>query len=135
MGIRFCSLVCAAVIASTATTACAGREPRDFGGRWTPANQYATHTEAIPLHGAYVFQASPMDGTLRTLLARWARDSGSDLDYRHSSDFTLHEPVRTVRAHGLGEAVAQLGLAFSAHGVVMRVEGRRLVVTAGAEGS
>ena len=47
----------------------AGREARDFGGRWTPANRYASAAEAIPLSGVYVYQPSPMDGTLRGLLA------------------------------------------------------------------
>jgi hypothetical protein len=135
MGIRFGSRACVAVIAVVCTTACAGRDARDFSGRWAPANQYAVRTEAIPLHGTYVYQASPMDGTLRNLLARWARDSGSDLDYRHPSDFTLHQPVRSVRSHDLGDALAQLGAAFGGQGVVMRMEGSQLVVVAGAGGS
>lgn len=48
-----------------------------------PANRCAATTEAIRLDAVQVYQVSPMDGTLRNLLARWARDSGSELDYRH----------------------------------------------------
>ncbi|GGK01342.1 hypothetical protein [Luteimonas terricola] len=135
MDIRLSKLACMAVIgASLVTSACAGHEARDFSGRWAPVNKYAEHTEAIPLRGAYVFQASPMDRTLRTLLARWARDSGAELDYRHPSDFTLHQPVRAVRAYSIADAVAQLDSAFGLHGVVMRMEGHRLVVAAGGGG-
>ena len=135
MDIRFSTRTCVAVVgAALATSACAGREAREFSGRWAPVNTYAESTEAIPLRGAYVFQASPMDRTLRTLLARWARDSGAELDYRHPSDFTLHEPVGAVRAYSIAEALAQLDSSFGSHGVVMRMEGRRLVVAAGGGG-
>lgn len=135
MDIRLSKLACMAAIgASLVTSACAGREARDFSGRWAPVNTYAEHTEAIPLRASYVFQASPMDRTLHTLLARWARDSGAELDYRHPSDFTLHQPVRSVRAHTIADAVAQLDSAFALHGVAMRMEGSRLVVAAGGGG-
>lgn len=127
--------VIACGVAATALavgTGCASREARDFGGRWVPANQYAAATEAIPLVGAPVYQASPMDGTLRNLLMRWARDSGSELDYRHPADFTLHQPVRDVRAQSLPDALAQLARAFDGQGLVLRMEGNRLVVMAQA---
>lgn len=135
MDISSSGRACVALIAAAlATSACAGREARDFSGRWAPVNTYAEHTEAIPLHDAHVFQASPMDGTLRNLLARWARDSGAELDYRHPSDFVLHQPVRAVRAHSIADALAQLGRAFGPQGVVMRMEGGRLVVAPGDAG-
>ena len=127
--------VAVVAVALAGTSACASRDARDFAGRWTPANQYAATTEAIPLATAQVYQASPMDGTLRNLLIRWARDSGSELDYRHPSDFTLHQPVREVRAHSLPDALAQLTDVFAAQGVAMRLESTRLVVVAtGAAG-
>src|SRR5690606_12808108 len=50
---------------------CATRDAPDVGGRWQPVNRYADTTHAIPLRGAYVFRASPLDRTLRTLLSRW----------------------------------------------------------------
>ena len=124
--------VAATALAMAAGTGCASREARDFGGRWAPANQYAAATEAIPLVGAPVYQASPMDGTLRNLLMRWARDSGSELDYRHPADFTLHPSVRDVRAQSLPDALAQLARAFDGQGLVLRMEGNRLVVMAQA---
>ena len=109
---------------------CAGREARDFSGRWTPANRYAAAAEAIPLAGVYMYQPSPMDGTLRNLLTRWAHDSGSELDYRHPFDFTLHEPVRAVRSGRLPDALAQLERAFEGHGLMLRLDGNRVVVAA-----
>lgn len=132
-GRRACMALMATAIAM-ACTACASRDARDFGGRWMPANRYADVPEAIPLHAARVFQATPMDGTLRNLLARWARDSGSALDYRHPSDFTLHQPVRDVRSHSLPDALAQLSAAFGGQGLAMHMEGNRLVVVARAAG-
>jgi len=131
MGIGLSRFACVAtVVATLATSACAGREARDFSGRWSPVNTYAEHTEAIPLRPAGIFQAAPTDGTLRVLLERWARDSGTELDYRHPFDFVLHQPVRSVRAYGIADALAQLDRAFGPHGVVMRIEGSRLVVAA-----
>lgn len=121
----------AIVAALAGASGCAGHEARDFSGRWTPANQYAETPEAIPLAPATVFQASPMDGTLRAVLARWARDSEHELDYRHPYDYTLHAPVRDVHATDLGEALSQLATAYRTQGVVLVLEGRRLVVTEG----
>lgn len=126
---RFAGMVIAAALMA-GCIGCAGREARDFGGRWTPANRYAAAAEAIPLNGVYMYQPSPMDGTLRSLLARWARDGGHELDYRHTSDFTLHEPVREVRAGSLHQALAQLERAFDGQGLLLRLDGNRMVVAA-----
>lgn len=123
-----------ALVALTAAACAGGREARDFSGPWEPLNRYAISSEAIPLDRPQVFQATPMDGTLRHLLARWARDGGRRLDYRHPFDFTLHEPVRSVHAWSLPEAVAQLDRAFDAEGVVIALEEDRLVVRPGDGG-
>jgi len=119
----------ALALAALAASACASqREARDFSGPWVPLNRYAAHSEAIPIDPPQVFQATPMDGTLRQLLARWARAAGRRLDYRHPFDHTLHEPVRGVHARTLDEAVHQLGTAFDGQGVVIVLEDDRLVV-------
>ena len=117
-----------ALAALTASACASQREARDFSGSWVPLNRYAAHSEAIPLDRLQVFQATPMDGTLRQLLARWARTAGRRLDYRHPFDFTLHEPVRGVHASSLAEAVHQLGRAFGGQGVAIVLEDDRLVV-------
>src|SRR5688572_30698113 len=77
--------------------ACATRMPPDIGRDWKPVNRYAASAHEIPLQRPYVFQPSPMDGTLKRLLARWASDSGMALSYQHPSDFTLFEPVQGIR--------------------------------------
>jgi hypothetical protein len=110
--------------------ACATREAPDIRGRWQPVNRYADATHAIPLRGAYVFQASPLDRTLRNLLARWASDAQVTLDYRHHADFTLHLPVRALRAQRIEDAAAQLSEIYAAQRVLVAVDGGRLVVTA-----
>lgn len=129
MGIRSGSVVVAAAALLLATSCAGGREARDFGGRWTALNRYAMSSEAIPLDPPQVFQATPLDGTLRSLLVRWAHDAGRRLDYRHRYDYTLHQPVETVHAYSLEDAVAQLGEAFAGHGVLIRIEDGTLVVS------
>ncbi len=79
-----------------ATVGCASRPAPDFKGRWKPVNHCAEATMAIPLHQSYLFQPSPMDGTLKHMLERWAQDSNRQLTYLHPSDFTLFVLMRTV---------------------------------------
>ncbi|MBB1471441.1 MULTISPECIES: hypothetical protein [unclassified Luteimonas] len=120
---------CSAALVALMLSACATRDAPDVRGRWQPVNRYADTTHAIPLRGAYVFQASPLDRTLRSLLARWARDTQMTLDYRHHADFTLHLPVQALRAQRLEDAAAQLSEVYAAHDVLVAVDGDRLVVT------
>jgi hypothetical protein len=121
---------CGAAFVALMLGGCATREAPDVRGRWQPVNRYADTTHAIPLRGAYVFQASPLDRTLRSLLARWARDTQVTLDYRHHADFTLHLPVQALRAQRIEDAAAQLNRIYAAQRVMVAVDGERLVVTA-----
>ncbi|HZV22136.1 MAG TPA: hypothetical protein VFF93_00035, partial [Luteimonas sp.] len=61
------TVACSLLIAGCATQPAPG-----ISGRWKPVNHFASSIEAIPLHPAYEFYASPLDVTLRTMLARWA---------------------------------------------------------------
>ena len=72
---------------------CATQAAPEFGGRWRVANRFAATTQEIPLHRTYVFFASPLDETLRTMLQRWAADSQMVLSYEAGVDYTLHAPV------------------------------------------
>ncbi|MBJ6981134.1 hypothetical protein [Luteimonas sp. MC1572] len=121
---------CGAALVALMLGGCAAREVPDVRGRWQPVNRYAATTHAIPLRGAYVFQASPLDRTLRSLLVRWARDTQFTLDYRHHADFTLHLPVQALRAQRIEDAAAQLSEIYAAQQVLVAVDGDRLVVTA-----
>ena len=80
--------------------------------RWKPVNGFAEHPSELPLQQAYVFQASPVDRTLKAMLERWAADSGMKLEYRHPSDFTLHRPVADIRTTRLQDALVQLQAAY-----------------------
>jgi hypothetical protein len=108
---------------------CATRPAPDFGGRWKGVNRYATSTEEIPLSSAYLFHASPMDGTLKAMLTRWSKDSKMTLSYLHPSDFTLHEPVAKIHTNDLQQAVAQLTAAYAAQQVQITASNNQIVVS------
>ena len=108
---------------------CATRPAPDFGGRWKGVNRYATSTEEIPLSSAYLFHASPMDGTLKAMLTRWSKDSKMTLSYLHPSDFTLHEPVAKIHTNDLQQAVAQLTAAYAGQQVQITASNNQIVVS------
>lgn len=124
-----------AIVSMAVLASCATRPAPDFGGRWKPVNRYAEEPQAIPLHQAYLFYPSPMDGTLKSMLTRWARDSKMTLSYLHASDFTLHSAVSEIRTSDLHQAAAQLSQAFATQGVAIEVEGNRIVVRDAAAAS
>lgn len=115
--------------------ACGPRPAPDISGRWHAANRYATQTEEIPLTPAYVYQAAPMDRTLKTMLERWARDARLTLAWELGSDYTLHEPVAQLRHASLDQAAADLTRIYAPQHVLVQLQGTRLVVRrAGAAG-
>ncbi len=107
---------------------CATRPAPDINGRWKPVNRYAAAAEEIPLYQSYVFHASPMDGTLKTMLTRWARDSKMTLSYLHPSDFTLYAPVAQIRTNDLQRAVSELSAAYAGQQVSVTAAGNQIVV-------
>ena len=107
---------------------CATRPAPDFKGRWKSVNRYAETTEAIPLHQSYVFQPAPMDGTLKNMLTRWAKDSKMSLSYLHSSDFTLHAPVAQVNTYSLEQATSLLTSIYAGQRVSVALEGNQIIV-------
>lgn len=123
------------IVAIILTAGCATRPAPDFKGRWKSVNRYAETTEAIPLQQTYVFQPAPMDGTLKNMLTRWARDSKMSLSYLHPSDFTLHAPVEQVNTYSLEQAASLLTSIYAQQGVSVTVGGNQIVVRqAGAAG-
>lgn len=109
-------------------SSCATRPAPDFGGRWKNINRFAEETQAIPLQEAYLFYASPMDGTLKTMLERWSRDTDMNLVYRHPMDYTLYSAVAEIRTPSLQEAVSQLNAAYASQQVSIAVSGDQIVV-------
>jgi hypothetical protein len=111
--------------------ACTTTPAPGISGRWKPVNHYAAAPHEIPLHQAYVFYASPMDRTLKTMLERWALDAKMVLTYAHPSDFTLYEPVAQIRTGDLHEAVARLSTFYAAQHVLVTIDGDAIVVRRG----
>ena len=124
-----------AALLSVALVGCASRPAPDFGGRWKPINHFAAEPNEIPLQKTYVFYPSPMDGTLKTMLERWALDSQMPLSYLHPSDFTLHQAVAQIHTTSVQDAVAQLSNAYAAQGVSVTVENGQIVVRAATPGT
>ena len=108
--------------------ACATRPAPGISGRWRAVNRYATVPEELPLSRSYVFAPSPVDRTLRTMLARWTRDSKMTLAYEHPSDFTLHAPVARIRTGDLQAATAMLTSIYAAQHVLVTVSNNAIVV-------
>ncbi len=109
-------------------SSCATRPAPDFGGRWKTVNRFSEETQAIPLQDAYLFYASPMDGTLKKMLERWAHDSDMVLTYRHPMDYTLYSAVADIRTPSLQEAVSQLNAAYASQQVSVGVSSGEIVV-------
>lgn len=128
--LRQCRRPVAIAVVSITAVACATRPAPDFAGRWRPVNRYAESPSEIPLHPAYTYRPSPVDGTLKTMLSRWARDARLTLVYEHPSDFTLHQAVDGIGTVDLQQAIASLNSAYAAHGVVITSEQGRIAVRA-----
>lgn len=107
---------------------CGAPAPKDYGGSWAPVNRFQSTPTEIPLSSAYTFYASPMDATLRTMLARWATDNSLQLSYRIASDFTLHQPVAKVRTHDIQSAVNQLSAIYVPQGLSITADSRQILV-------
>ena len=118
----------ACALAALLSCSCSTSPPADFAGRWTPVNRYAAAPEEIPLEQAYVFAPSPLDRTLKTMLARWATDSNRTLQYQHPSDFALYSPVTGIHTGRLEEAVARLNALYIQQRVVVTLDGAAIVV-------
>lgn len=108
---------------------CATPEAEGISGRWRPVNRFSEAPQAIPLQQAYVYQASPADGTLRTMLGRWAKDANLTLAYLHPNDYTLHAPVAQIRTNSLEDAANALSVAYVDQGVRVVVERPRIIVS------
>lgn len=111
-----------------ALAACGTSPAPAFKGRWQPLNRFPATTQAIPLDAPYVFYASPMDGTLKQMLARWAADANMPLSYQHTADFTVHANAARVRTGSLSEALALLQSAYLAQRLDIIAEDGRIVV-------
>ncbi|MDV3468438.1 hypothetical protein RZA67_06775 [Stenotrophomonas sp. C3(2023)] len=116
-------LACAAGC-STVTLGTAGHA----GGRWRPVNRYPNATHAIALQTPQTYTVTPLDGTLRVLLQRWADDAGLELVYLPPVDYALHRAASLIGGVGLNDALEQLERAYLGQKLAFAVEGQRLII-------
>ncbi|WP_225563069.1 hypothetical protein [Rhodanobacter sp. DHG33] len=116
------------VLAIAALAACTTPPAKNFSGPWKPVNHFQSTPTEIPLNPAYVFYASPMDETLKTMLARWAKDSGRELSYQLPFDVTLYQPVANIHTTDVDDAVAQLNTIYATQGVSVTAGPRKIEV-------
>lgn len=107
---------------------CATSAPPEMKGKWAPVNRFADDPVEIPLNPRYVYQPTPADGTLKSVLSRWAGDLGVELVYQHPSDYTLHSRVAGIRTHDPMEAVSLMARAYADQGVVITLDSKRMTV-------
>jgi len=117
-----------ALATASLLAACGAPAPKDYGGAWTPVNRFQAAPAEIPLAPPYTFYASPMDGTVQTMLRRWAEDNGLQLVYQAGSDFTLYQAVSAIRTADLQAAVAQLSGIYAAQGIAVTADSRHILV-------
>lgn len=115
-GIRAIKIL-AALSTALLLAGCATPTAKDYWGRWKPINRYQQATTAIPLNGAYVYYATPMDGTLRSMLRRWAKDSGMQFSYQLQADYTLSQAMASIRTTDIHQALADVNNVYGMQGV------------------
>lgn len=101
---------------------------KDFGGSWKPVNHYDDKPTEIPLAVPYTYYASPMDGTLKTMLTRWGADTSRKVSYRLRSDFTLPKSASQIHTSEARDAAAQLSAIYAPQGVAVLIDGPQIVV-------
>lgn len=111
-----------------ALAACGTPPPSDFGGDWSPVNRFHDVPSPISLSPAHTFHATPIDETLKTMLERWAADSGLKLSYRLDFDYTLHKPVARIRSADIQAAVAELSALYATQGISVTADAKQIVV-------
>lgn len=121
--------------AAMALSGCGVTKAKDFGGHWKPVNRFHDRPVQIPLSPSYTYYASPMDETLKSMLTRWATDSGRTLDYQLDFDVTLYGPVADIHTTDIHVAVDQLNGLYAAEAVSVSATNSRIEVTRGAASS
>lgn len=119
---------CIAALLSIALAGCGTPPPRDFGGQWHAVNRFDAAPRSIPLQRPYEYFASPLDGTLKVMLTRWAKDTGMTLVYQWPEDYTLTASAAGIRGPDLGVAVQSLEGIYASQGVSITATGREIRV-------
>lgn len=69
-----------------------------------------------------------MDGTLKNMLARWAKDTSMSLSYQLPYDYTLYTPVSGIHTSRLRVAAAQLNAIYAPEDLHISIGDRQIVV-------
>lgn len=109
---------------------CATPSAPDYHGKWKPVNRYAATTTPIPLAKAYDFFATPMDSTLKTMLTRWAKDTGIQLSYNLGADYTLIAQAAQINTSNIHLAASQLNEIYAPQGISVAVSDWQITVQA-----
>jgi hypothetical protein len=118
------------IIAAGTLVGCGTPAAKNFGGSWKPVNRFQAQPTEIPLVADYTYYAAPMDETLKTMLARWAKDSGRELSYQLSFEVTLYTPVSGIRTTDIDHAVQQLTRIYAAQLVHVSATAQKILVLA-----
>lgn len=110
-----------------------GRSP--FGGAWAPLNRYPPEAARLPLDARYVYFTTPVDGSLRALLARWAGDTGRSLRYTAGFDLTLHRAAATLRETDIQAAITRLNSLYAGRGIAIAAGEEVITVSAVRSGA
>jgi len=122
----------ALALAAALLAACSAPRPAEFGGNWQPVNRFEDKPQAIPLTPAYIFYASPLDGTLRGMLRRWANDNAMPLVWQLNSDYTLYKAMANLRSTDIQAAVDELNRIYANEGVFITADIQRILVQSAA---
>lgn len=115
-------------------SACNSTPPaKNFSGNWQPVNVFQESTREIPLVKQHYFEPLPIDGTLKNMLERWARESKTGLSYMFTSDYTLHVPVATIKQPNLEAALQELNDVYAPQKINIGMESGQIVVRAKLE--
>ncbi|WP_449422203.1 hypothetical protein [Rhodanobacter lindaniclasticus] len=109
--------------------ACGTPPAKDFKGSWRPVNRFRAAPAEIPLHRHYTYFAAPIDGTLKSMLTRWASDTERRLDYQLNYDVTLYQAVAALRTTDVEAAAGELNAVYAAQGVRVAVLPDEILVT------
>ena len=111
------------VLCALLSSCVASRPAKSAFGAWQPVHQFPSSPTAVPLAPVVSYRVTPMDASLRHLLARWAFVAGKQLQYSLPMDWQVHRDAAVVEAATLDDALARLTTAYAAQHLVFRVDG------------
>jgi hypothetical protein len=116
------------LVALIGLAGCGAPKVKEFDDKWVPVNRFQAVTTEIPIAPQYLYYASPSDQTLRSLLKRWAADTGLKLDYQIGYDYTLILPAGNIRTPDIQVAAKDLSNVYASQKLIVTVDEKRILV-------